>query len=259
MAGFYNETVEEGGGGNYIPHGVTTATVGGILAGTDLGTDPIPYQILHDRELYPALGPSITLSSTPSQGLRETGDDISSVDLVAVTTAHTDPITSVVFYRNGSPIYSVPSPHPTGGTETYTDTTPVTTDTSYYAIVSDGITTPGHSNTLNFDFAFAYYYGVSAPGLDISSDGGGLTKLLIADTATVTEAFTTTANVQYFAYPASYASLTSIKDQSGFQTIGLWNLSTVTVTNSYGQSASYKKYEYTVLNSNTDFNFTFAQ
>jgi hypothetical protein len=243
----------------YTPQGVTTATVGGITAGTDLGFVPILLQDLITRELYPAITPGITLSSNPPAGLYEVGNDISSVDLTAITVKRTDPITSVIFYRDASIIYTVPAPNPNGGTEIYTDSTGVSSNTTYTATVSDGITGVVTSNALMFTFAFAYYYGSSAPGLDISSDGGGLTKLLIGDTPTLTRAFTTSANVQYFAYPASYPSLTSIKDKNNFETINLWNLSVVTVTNSYGQSTSYKKYEYSILNSNINFNFTFFQ
>ncbi len=243
----------------YTPQGVTTATVGGIIAGTDLGFDPILLQDLITRELYPAVTPTITLSSNPPAGLYEKGNDIASVDLTAITVKHTDPIVSVIFYRDGSLLYDVPSPNPDGGTELYTDSTGVSTNTTYNATVSDGITGIVSSNTLTFNFVFAYYYGSAAPGLDISSDGGGLTKLLIVNTATVTRPFTTVANVQYFAYPSTYASLTSIKDNNGFETIGDWTLTTVSVTNSFGQTTNYKQYEFNVPNSNTDFNFTFKQ
>lgn len=49
-----------GGGGTYTPQGVTTATVGGIAAGTDLGVSPVSIQSILDAELYPYATPTFS-------------------------------------------------------------------------------------------------------------------------------------------------------------------------------------------------------
>lgn len=54
---------------DYDPQGVTTATVGGVTAGTDLGTDPIALQDLLTQFLYPYVPPvftSFTVSPLPT-------------------------------------------------------------------------------------------------------------------------------------------------------------------------------------------------
>lgn len=67
-----------GGSGDYTPQGVTGATVGGIAAGTDLGTTPIPLQDLLDEMLYPYLSPAFSAFSISGQNTAvEVGTTIS--------------------------------------------------------------------------------------------------------------------------------------------------------------------------------------
>jgi len=245
------------GDGTYTPKGVTTATVGGITSGTDLGTIPVSIQSIFDAMLYPPNIPTTTLTTTPPGGLYENGNVISSVDLASTTTAGSLPITSFIFKKNGATIYTSPTPNPSGGTETYTDGTGVSSNTVYQAIVGDGVHTG--SASVSFTYVSAYYYGVAAPGLDISIDGGGLTKLVIENSPTITESFSPTSQVYYFAYPSSYPALTSILDTNGFETIGDWTVSTVAVTNSYGNTVNYRQYEFNNLTTQVNFSNTFIQ
>lgn len=263
MAGFYNEHGEEiTGGGLYTPQGVTQFTVGGLPAGTDLGTTPVdpfaPGGIL-DQILYAYRAPTITLATSPSAALRELGDSIASIILNATTVKHSDPIVTVTFFRNASLIHTDTTPNPGGGLETYTDTTPVTTQTAYQAKVDDG-TSIVASNIVTFNFVSAYYYGVADPGLDPSVDGGGLTKLVINDTPTLSALFSPVSQVFYFLYPDSYPVLTSIKDTNGFETISDWTLTTgVSITNSFGNVDTYNVYEYNNITTQTNFTNTFIQ
>lgn len=263
MAGFYNENGEEGGGGSlYTPQGVTQFAVGGLPAGTDLGTTPVnpfaPGGIL-DQMLYAYRAPSITLATAPGAALREFGNNITSVVLNATTTKHSNPIVAVTFFRNAGLIHTDNTPNPSGGLETYTDTTPVSAQTAYQAKVDDG-TSIVASNIVTFTFASAYYYGVGAPGLNLSTDGGGLTKLVISNTPTLTESFSPVNQVFYFAYPDSYPALTSIKDTNGFETISDWTVTTGnTITNSFGATNTYRIYQSNNLTTQTNFNNTFIQ
>ncbi len=202
--------------------------------------------------------PSLTIGTSPSAGVYETGDSISSIDLSSTTTKGSDDITSFVFNRDGSPIFIDSSPAAGGGVETFTDPTPVTSDTTYQAVVGDGTTSVPASTS--FLFRSAYYYGVASPALDITADGGGLTKLLIDDTATVAKQFSPSTQVYYFAYPDSYAALTSILDTNGFETIDDWTVTTgIVVTNSLGQTNTYRLYEFNNLTTQINFTNTFKQ
>lgn len=245
-----------GGGGTWTPEGVTYQNVGGIHSGEDLGTSPVSISDTLTQIFYPYTAPSIT-SFSPSSQLFEIGNDQTNVSLSATYVKRTDPITSVVFKRNGTVIYTDPSPNPNGGTSSYVDTVGLSSTGTYSVEVSDGTTTSTVTHT--FTFVGTYYYGVASPGLDISSDGGGLTKLLINNTATVAEQFSPVVQVYYFAYPNSYSALTSILDQNGFETIGDWTVSTVSVTNSYGAVISYRQYEFNNLTTQTDFTNSFKQ
>lgn len=246
------------GSGSYTPQGPTTAGAGGVTQGTDLGTTPITVQSLFDMIFYPAVAPSTTLAGSPAAGIYENGDTLSSVLLTSITTKGANPITSFILKKNGSAIFTDTSPSPTGGTETYTDSSGVSTNTTYQAIVSDGTLT-GQA-TISYQFVSAYYWGVADAGLDISTDGGGLTKVVVPDSANISFVFNPTfPQVYYFAYPASYPALTSILDTNGFETISDWTVSTVSVMNSFGDVKSYRQYEFNNPTTTVNFRNTFIQ
>ncbi len=230
------------GGGRWTPQGVTQATVGGIPAGTDLGTDPILISDTLINMFYPATSPLITLTSIPLPGLFEYGDVTASIELRATTTKKSLPITSVEFYRDGGLIYTVPVPNPNGGLEVYTDGTPIDSLTTFVAKASDGVNPVRTSNTLTFTFVYPFYYGVHAVTPLDESDILGLTKIIKvkSNTATVTSP---TVQTYVIAYPLSYGALTSILDKNGFETIADYNVYTVSVSGLDGNPVDYKVYQ----------------
>lgn len=254
-----------GGGGNgagkWTPQGITTANLPGtgIPAGTDLGTVPVDIGATLNQFFYPPNKPMVSLATNPAGGLRETGNAITSVDLTPTTTPGSLPLTSLAITGTDGFSYMYPSPMPGGGVEaTQTDNTGFSTNNSYTATVSDG--TYSASDTVAFNFAPVYYYGSAVQGLDISTDGGGLTKLLVGNSPTIAFVYNCTfPDVYYMAYDAAYPALTSIKDNSGFETINVWTVNTVSVTNSFGQVISYRKYEFKNPNTTSDFTNTFRQ
>ena len=198
------------------------------------------------------------LSISPSAGLREFGNDVTSVDLTATTTKQSDTLTSVVFKRDGTAIdTNTPPASPSGGTETYTEPTDVTTTTTFTATVNDG-TTVVTSNSQTYTFVYAYYYGVGAQGLT-GAQIAGLTKSVIGSTSSVAFSSSPSSQVWYFAYPAAYPALTSILDNSGFETIADYTVSTTSITNTYGQATTYRVYEFNNPTTQTSFTNTFIQ
>ena len=232
-----------GGGGDYTPEGVTTATVGGIAAGTDLGTSPVTIQSILDAMLYPYTAPNISLVSIPGGGLREFGNNLASVVLDATTIKTSNPITAVSFWRGASDIHDVASPNPNGGLETYTDTTPITTTTSYTSKVGDGTSTIT-SNTITFTFVYPYLTGQNPSGESFSNMYADFSHLIQVHGTKVVAYNLTVGNVPYFGYPASYADLTSIKDENGFETITSWTKRTGNIVGLDSTSQSYKVYEF---------------
>lgn len=241
----------------YTPNGPTDFTVGGIPIGTDLGTSPLPIADILNRELY-QLAPTITLSTTPSGGLRETGDTLSSVVLNATTVKYANNITSVTFFKNASLIHTQASPLAGGGLESYTDGTGVTAATDYTAKVSDGVFPTVTSNTVSFTFAFAYYYGVGAQGLT-PAQVALLTKDVRVNSPSVSFTSSPVSQVYYFAYPASYPALASILDANGFETISDYLVSTGNITNTFGQTANYRIYEFKFPTTQSGFVNTYIQ
>lgn len=237
-----------GGGGS----GGGTLVIGGTgILVTGTGTQADPFVV----STYAA--PTITLATVPTATVEENGVTISSVVLNATTGKHSDTITGVTFYRGISLIHTQASPLPNGGLESYTDTTPVTTTTSYTAQVTDGTTTVT-SNSATFTFVYPYLYGINSPALAFASMYGSLTHL-IATQGTKTVSFAPNSQVMYFGYPATYPDLTSIKDQNNFETISNWTKRTGNITGLDGSSQSYKVYEFNNLTgTGTTISYTFA-
>jgi hypothetical protein len=253
-----NFTYLEGlvGNSDYLPSGETLSTVGGLTAGTDLGTTKITTQEVLDYMLYPYVSPGITLSTSPSTGTREFGDTSASVELTAVTVKHTDDITLVTYYRGASLIETEANPIPGGGSEDYTDPTTLATTTTYTAHVGDG-TTEITSNSKTFTFVYPYYWGVGAQGLT-GSQIAGLTKS-VSSSGNKTVTTSPSSQVYYFAYPLAYPALTSILDPNSFEIISDYTVSTKSITGLDGTPQDYRVYEFNNLTSQTSFSITYKQ
>lgn len=239
------------GSATWTPQGVTFATVGGISAGTDLGTSPVLISDTMVREFYPYLGPLVSLAINPSAGLREYGNTVAAPILTPTTTRRSNPITTLTLSRSGVGVIHTYTPLPGGGSEPpYTDVSgAVTSPTTYTATVGDGTTTS--TSTQTYSFVYPYYYGVGAPGLT-GAQIGALTKIIQTQQNTNTTT-SPTSQVYYFAYPSSYPILTSILDQSGFETISDYIVRTVTITGLDGTPQSYRVYEFDHLTTQVGF------
>lgn len=192
--------------------------------------------------------PTISLSGS-SNVLREKGATVAGCTLSAVITKQSDPIATVRFYQGVTLLDTQVSGGaiPSGGTSTYAYVPSFSDNISFSAQVDDNGATGGPttvtSNT-SYSFVYPYYSDAGAVGLT-PAQVGALTKSIIVSTATVTKTMTATAGqVFYFAYPASYPSLTSILDVNGFETIGDWTLTTANITGLDATAQSYKIYEF---------------
>lgn len=196
------------------------------------------------------VAPSITLGSSPSAEYLELGTTLTNIALSAFTVKNSSPILNVTFYRGATQIYSVSSPHSSGGTETYTDTGTISGTTAYTATVSDALNTVT-SNSIAFTFLYPFYYGVGAQaltGVQVQS----LTKIL--QPAQNTEVFTSpTEQVYYYAYPQAYGVLANIKDQNGFNVTAGYTRRSVTLTMLDSTSQPYYIYEFNTVTTQTSF------
>ena len=200
-----------------------------------------------------AQSPLVTLVTAPSTVLREFGNDVASVTLTANTTMRTNPITSVIFRRNGTIIHTVPSPNASGGSEVYLENNVVNSNTTFQAVVSDG--TLSNSSSRTFNFVYPFYWGVGAPALT-SAQVQALTKAIETSGDKVVTT-SPTNEVYYFAYPASYGDLTSVLDTNGFETLGAYTKRTENMTMLDASTQSYFIYEFNSLTTQTNFTNTY--
>lgn len=206
--------------------------------------------------------PLISLTGSGSGTVREKGASVSSVTLAATTTKRSDPIAKVEFFQGATLIDSDdPATFPNGGTVNYVYSTPFSDNISFNAKATDDGTSGGPSevtsNTVSFVFVYPYYFGAGVPALSAASVAG-LTKDIRQSTASLNKSFTTSnGDVYYFAYPASYGALTSIKDENNFETIGDWTLRTENITGLDASAQSYRIYEFNnpVVAGSTNYTF----
>jgi hypothetical protein len=120
------------------------------------------------------------------------------------------------------------------------------------------------SATLTLTYLYPIYHGMVTGDYSTGNLEGHLTKLLEGK-GTKTLLMNGTNAFIYFAYPASYGNLTSIKDSNQFEYLnapGTFTKYTTTQSGSIGWSTSYYVYKYTAnlpngTTTNQNFTFTF--
>lgn len=201
--------------------------------------------------------PTISLSMSPSQAIREIGDTISSVDFSALTTKFSSPIVSVEYktgasYGSSTSIFTDSGVNPNGATETYTDATSFDGQKSFFAVVSDSLGYYINSNIVTFSAVYPWYYGVGAPGLGAAVSG--LTKDISGYSNPKYVTLSPSGEKMYFAIWAGWGHLiTSILDPSGFETRPDWTYTTEVIVGLDGTNQVYYVYESTNVVTLTSF------
>jgi hypothetical protein len=160
-------------------------------------------------------------------------------------------------YKDGGMWNTIPSIP--GYTYSFVDTG-VTSNHSYHTVIQTLDNGNVNSSISTVSFLYPYLYGMSA------TDGLSGTALYSAMIDTVVPRGTRTISMIgngvyiYFCYPASYPALTSILDQNGIQSIGNFNVSTVSVTSAgltNNWTNTYQVYQSKLL-ANPAGNYTFT-
>lgn len=219
-------------------------------------------QIINELYDFQYVGPQVSLTAAGSTTLREKGTAVTSVLLTAAVTKKSDPIAAIRFYKDGVLIHTVPSPPAGTANSTYTWTGSFSDNTTFSVQVDDDGSTGGPTtatDSKNFNYVYPYYVGGGAQGLSAASVAA-LTKLVIASTTPLTRSINVgSGNVPYFAYPASYGPLTSIKDVNNFEVISSFTLRTENITGLDGNPVSYRIYEGLNPLSAATYQFTFIR
>lgn len=211
--------------------------------------------------------PLVSLSATGSSTVREKGDAVTATTLTATITKRSDPIAEVRFYdqTNGNTLLDTQTSGggiPNGGTSTYSWTGSFDDNQIFRVEVDDDGSTGGPttvSATVSFTFVYPYYVGAGSSSL-AAADVANLTKRVITESTNRTETITAGAGeVFYFAYPASYGTLSSILDVNGFETLPDWTLRVENITGLDGNSVSYNIYEFKNPVTAGDYEYRFIQ
>lgn len=131
----------------------------------------------------------------------------------------------------------------------------LTTNKTYTFNSNDGLNII--ASAVSVSFVYPFFYGSnSSTSINVYTT---LTKL-IATQSNKSVVFNFTDQYGYFAYPASYGDLISIKDQNGFDVTASWTKTTITVSSSglfADWSISYNVYRTTVKTTINNAAFTF--
>lgn len=197
--------------------------------------------------------PNISLTSNVSNANRERGNAITSMTLTAGLTRTLEDLAEVRFYQNPSTLLDTQNSGggiPSGGNSTYAWTGSFSNTTTFRAEVDDvsGEAKPSRTATLTYSFFFPYFSGKGGAGVTPSDIYSTFNKTIASTPASVAVAFSFAIGEKpYFAYPASFADLTSIKNVNNLETIGSWTKRTENMTNAFGETTSYKIYEFNNL------------
>lgn len=238
----------------------TPRAVGGIKEGSTFDNKEI-VDIINDL-LYPFVKPSVSISSVASGGIFENGTSVkftalnysvskNSADSLNGLKAHLSGNISEDFAVVSGDFTSTPS-----GTKAVDYT--ITSDTSLscslsYSYGSQSVSDEHLSNLIQWTFVNPFFNGVSDSA---SANVKTLTKQ-VRRKGNQTLTFALNQQYIYYAYPKSYGTLKSIKDQSGFENINGFTLTTETLSLASG-SVLYYVYRLTDKATASAMTLTFA-
>lgn len=225
---------------SYIDNEPVINSIGGITAGSTY-PDGTVQQVIYDL-LHPYVKPTISLSASPTGGVKEKGTTLSSVRFTATTGKKSANITKVEFFVNGSSAGVIESPNATGGTETLSYGSNITANTSVYANVTDAKNGTTKSNTILYTFVYPAYVG----SLDASASSPTQQQIKAMEKKVQTKgsvSYTYTVNNKRLciACPPGW-TLSKITDPNGFDVTATYAKSTLSVTGLDGTAQTYNIY-----------------
>lgn len=206
------------------------------------------------------LGPLVSLAASGSGTIREKGVAVTSSTLTASVTKRSTAISRIQFFLNGVSINDNNPPSNTGSGNTSYNWTGSITDTATFRVdvtdTSDGTNGPTIAqSSVNFTFVYPFFWGSAAPDAAVAD----LVKQVVGNSNNRNVSYTgLTGQKFYYAFPASYGDLTSIKDVNNFEVLGSFTKKTKNWVAADGATVSYTIYELTTalgVNLNTSFTF----
>lgn len=212
---------------DYIRSSPVPITLGGITAGTYTPSGSIADTL--DKLLYPYQNPTVSLTSNVSTSTRQKGlDTINGMTLTATCTKKSSPLLKVEFYMGDTLLDTQEYVDTNVFTYEYTGT--VADTTTFSAKVYDNKSKTGTSS-LTYNFYYPNFSAVTTNEvLDVTMDEIASGTMRLEAKANKTLTFTGTMARYIFCYPASWGTLSSIVDNSGYEYINSFQRVSLTYT-----------------------------
>lgn len=220
--GIYKEIAAGDGSSYFTTTSPINNPIGSFSSNQEIDeTDKITLTNAINMLLHKYIAP--TVSVTISKTLYEVGETATLSISVKATKGSQD-IQTIKLY-SGSTLINTFSNVTNGGTFTYTYK--VTTNSTIKAVIYDGQSTVNASSTITF--VNLSYYGIISNDTVDETTISGLTSLLSSKKAFTYNDITLNNERIVYLYPASFGSLTTIKDSNGFEYIGSYVKTTLTI------------------------------
>ena len=224
-----DETSSGGTGGSEVfdRDDLTVVTVGGLNAGSSV-KDKTTKEVLEEI-LFPYQKPTVSFTISPSTTTYAVGDTISSITFTINAGKKSKDIQSIKIYDGSTLLTTITSGVANGGTFTYNYACNITANTTLKVEVADD--TSAVFATKNITFAYKSYYGFVADGTTVDETViKGLQKNVLKTSRALTYSGITCTNSKIvYAYPQSQGLLSSILDGNGFDYLGSYNYSVISV------------------------------
>lgn len=206
---------------------LTAVTVGGLSAGSSVkgkSTKDVLEEIL-----FPYQKPTVSFSITPSTTTYAVGDTISSIKFTINAGKKSKDIQSIKVYNGSTLLTTITDSVANGGTFTYNYACNITASTTLKVEVADDTSTVYATKSITF--AYRSYYGFVADGTTVDETAvKGLQKNVLKTSKALTYSGITCTNSKIvYAYPQSQGLLGSILDGNGFDYLGSYNYSVISV------------------------------
>ena len=223
---------ESGGGGAggsevFDRDDLTVVTVGGLNAGSSV-KDKTTKEVLEEI-LFPYQKPTVSFTISPSTTTYAVGDTISSITFTINAGKKSKDIQSIKIYDGSTLLTTITSGVANGGTFTYNYACNITANTTLKVEIADD--TSAVFATKNITFTYKSYYGFVADGTTVDETVvKGLQKNVLKTSRALTYSGITCTNSKIvYAYPQSQGLLSSILDGNGFDYLGSYNYSVMSV------------------------------
>lgn len=241
-----------GGSGDetYTNSTPTPVAIGGIAKGSTFEGKTM--KEMWDALLYPYVAPSnLSYTANAINGVFEKGTSVTLTSISYSFTKNSGTPVSLVLKGFGDDItIATGSSMATSGAYSLSKTVNASMRSRLVLTYDTGNTLS--SNVIVTSFIDPYFYGVGASDVSITT----LSKI-VSTKSSKTLSFSPSNQYIYFAYPASYGDLKSIKDSNGFENIGGFT-KTVETLEVASDNVSYNIYKSNEPSTATGFKLTFS-